>query len=399
MANWSELQSDVLVHIGRHLNLIEEYLNFASVCKPWRRVATKSNFNSDLPRVPWLMLPEGDDNKSSCREFFSLCNGMILKKSIPRARGKRCLESLGWFITVGKDEGEISLLHPFSGVQIELPHQNTTEDYARNKTRYIWTYIHKAVLSADPSKTSDYVLMVIEGEKMHLSFWRPGDLRWTRVRVENFIGHRRHRHRDVVCFSGKFYAVDWLGQVLVCDVTRADPTKAQRVAQLPNSMDIYQMGEEYYILESLGSLLVVVRHGGLCFSRIPLTHVPYAHEVHNEEEVPESNGHLNFQTNGFRVYKVDLAAGKLTETRQLGDGALFLGANASLSVQASQFPGIKPNHIYFTDDCYEAYSDYEEGGGLDMGVFNLSNGTFDHHYKGLFLNRFTPPIWVTPTPC
>ncbi|KAG5593374.1 hypothetical protein H5410_043888 [Solanum commersonii] len=35
------------------------------------------------------------------------------------------MESMGWLIT----EGEINLLHPFSGVQIQLPHQSTTEHY------------------------------------------------------------------------------------------------------------------------------------------------------------------------------------------------------------------------------------------------------------------------------
>ncbi|KAK4735350.1 hypothetical protein R3W88_009611 [Solanum pinnatisectum] len=110
MAIWSQLDYDMLFLIGRRLNLIEDYLNFGSVCKSWRCAATKDNFNSDLPRSPWLIL----------------YNGMILNKRIPKASGKRCMESMGWFITVGKEEGEINLLHPFSGVEIELPHQNTT---------------------------------------------------------------------------------------------------------------------------------------------------------------------------------------------------------------------------------------------------------------------------------
>ncbi|PHT88087.1 hypothetical protein T459_10193 [Capsicum annuum] len=53
-----------------------------------------------------------------------------------------------------------------------------------------------------------------------------------------------------------------------------------------------------------------------------------------------------YGTTRFGVFVVDLAAGKLTETEELGDRALFLGANASISIQASQFPSLKPNHIY-----------------------------------------------------
>lgn len=83
--DWSELQTDLLVLIGKHLNLIEDYLNFRTVCKSWHSAATKNNFNSNLPRVPWLMLAEEENETSdrvngegsSYRKFFSLYNGMM----------------------------------------------------------------------------------------------------------------------------------------------------------------------------------------------------------------------------------------------------------------------------------------------------------------------------------
>ncbi|KAH0703281.1 hypothetical protein KY285_017559 [Solanum tuberosum] len=116
MPDWSEL----LALIARGLNLIEDYSIFRTVCKSWHAAATKNNFNSDLPRVPWLMLAE-EDGSSSCRKFFSLYNGMILKKRIPKASRKLCMESLGWLITVGEDEGEVSLLHPFPVFRSNCP--------------------------------------------------------------------------------------------------------------------------------------------------------------------------------------------------------------------------------------------------------------------------------------
>nr|XP_018626460.1 uncharacterized protein LOC104096560 [Nicotiana tomentosiformis] len=248
VADWSDLQHDLLVLVVRRLNLIEDYLNFGMVCKSWHYVATKANFNSDLPRIPWLMLAEEEDD-NTCRKFFSLYNGMILKKRIPGASGKRCVESMGWLITVGKDEGKISLLHPFSGVQIELSHQNTTEDYYElNDTDEPWTFIRKAVLLANPSQTSDYVLMVIEGPNRFLSFWRPGDLLWTRIRNGTSFQHVS----DVVYFDGLFYTVAYSGCVYVCDVAGSGPAKSHFVAKLPRDPDA-----ECYILESLGSLFVV----------------------------------------------------------------------------------------------------------------------------------------------
>ncbi|XP_009629323.1 putative F-box protein At5g55150 [Nicotiana tomentosiformis] len=385
LVDWSELQHDLLVLIARRLNLIEDYLSFGTVCKSWHVVvvATKCNFNSDLPRVPWLMLAEEDqeDDKSCCRKFFSLYNSMILKKRIPKATGKRCIESMGWLITVGEDDGEISLLHPFSGVEIELPHQKDYHDH-----HWMRTSIRKAVLSASPSHTSHYVLMVIEVK--FLRFWRSGDLRWTKIKWEEGT---HFPYSDIVYFNGHFYALDFTGRIVVCDVTGPEPTKSHVVAQLPFYLG--QIRGQTYILESLGSLFVVVRNGCQLrlpkddFDRIPLT---FIQQVENEE-------YLTYGTLEFIVYRVDLAAGQGTQTRELGGTAFFLGASASLSVQASQFPGIKPNHIYFTDDFLESYIFYEEGGGLDMGVFNLADGSIQPHYEGVSLSRFCPPIWVTPT--
>ncbi|XP_055821697.1 putative F-box protein At5g55150 [Solanum dulcamara] len=394
MSDWSELHRDLLVLVVRHINLIEDYLNFGTVCKSWHSVATKDNFNSELVRVPWLMLAEEEDD-DTCRKFFSLSNGMILKKSIPGARGKRCVESMGWLVTVGKEESEINMLHPFSGVKIQLPHRihiplpyPVNNDYYRLNDNFVsWVSIHKAVLSANPSHTSDYILMIIEGDFSFLCLWRPGDLSWTRLPGYN------GQITDVVCFNGNFYAINYKGCILVCDVAGSKPGKNHMIAQLEPCIDGI-----YYILESLGSLFVAVqqfvyiRYVTDDRGRIPLTHIP-------GEDDDEENISYTYRTKTFLVYKFDLDNCKATQTRDLGDRAFFLGPNASLSVQASQFPGIKPNHIYFTDNCLNAYLQFEGGVGLDMGVFNLADESIQPHYDGVSLSRVCPPIWVTPNLC
>ncbi|KAH0688258.1 hypothetical protein KY284_018811 [Solanum tuberosum] len=178
------------------------YSIFRTVCKSWHSAATKNNFNSDLPRVPWLMLAE-EDGSSSCRKFFSLYNGMILKKRIRKASRKLCMESLGWLITVGDDEGEI------------------TVDAG--------TFFKKAVLSVNPSHTSDYILMVIDGG--YIKFWKRGDLRWNRIILD--LGTRSPRFargRDLVYFNGYFYSVDRLGRIIVYDVAGPQYTRSHMVA-------------------------------------------------------------------------------------------------------------------------------------------------------------------------
>ncbi|KAH0697874.1 hypothetical protein KY289_015356 [Solanum tuberosum] len=386
MVDWSELQPELLVLIAKRINLIEDYLNFRTVCTSWYTVATRDNFSSNLPRAPWLMLAEEEDDRTY-RKFFSLYNGMILKKRIPGASEKRCVESKGWLVTVGKDEGEISLLQPFSGVRIELPHQNTTDFYERNYTHDLWTYIRKAVLSANPSHTSDYALMVIEGRFERLSLWRPGDLLWTRIWIPTHIGHIS----DVVYFSGHFYAVTFGRCVLVCDVVGTQLTKVYSVAHLAPWTD-----GKNYILESLGSLFVVAqqivdtRYVKGDRESIPPTHIPGGDD--EEEKI------CTHRTRKFLVFRIDLSSCKAIPIMDLGDQAFFLGANASFSIQASQFPGIKPNCIYFTDNWIGAYLFFKKGCGLDMGVFNLADGSIEPLYDGISVSRVCPPIWVTPNP-
>ncbi|PHT88088.1 hypothetical protein T459_10194 [Capsicum annuum] len=254
-------------------------------------------------------------------------------------------------VVTSSNHAEIIAIHEASRECIELPHQNTTEGYDDHQLCHPWTIIHKAVLSASPSRSSDYILTVIEGNMKFVSFWRPGDLRWTRINDRN--APCEHIHRDLVYYNGKFYAVDWGGNVLVYDVTGSNPS--QTVALLPAWSPPEKIGTS-----------------------------------------DDDNDGI-YGTTSFGVFEVDLAAGKLTETKELGDRALFLGANASISVQASQFPKLKPNHIYYTDDFWESYLGYEEGGGLDMGVYNLANGSFEPHYTGVSLSQVCPPIWVTPT--
>ncbi|KAM3263164.1 hypothetical protein P3L10_000158 [Capsicum annuum] len=309
---------------------------------------------------------------------------MVLKKRIPGSVGKRCMESMGWLITVGKDEGEMSLLHPFSAVQIELPHQNTTESYALPRTFKPWTFISKAVLSANPCHTSDYFLMVVEGRSDHLSLWRPGDLSWTRIMVPTC-----KNISDVVYFSGRLYTVSYGGYVRVYDVGGYE-VKSHLITQI-----VAWIEGRYYILESLGSLFVVARRA----SDI----VPVKYDC---ERIPprfitvdDEDARFMYRTNDFIVFQIDLDAYKATPTRDLGDRAFFLGASASLSVQASQFTGIRFNHIYFTDTNWGACLYFEHGGGLDMGVFNLADGSIQPHYDGVSLSRFCPSIWVTPNPC
>ncbi|KAF8412286.1 hypothetical protein HHK36_000247 [Tetracentron sinense] len=357
MANWSELPNDLLGLIAQRVLIYEDFVAFGGVCESWRSVAVKQNFTPS-PQLPWLMLPE--QKNCDTRTFFSLSKGMVHERRLPEVRGKRCWGSQGWLITFSIDLN-ISLLNPFTRLQIQLPPHRTfkyhfdiyedVEEYNYTPAEIQELYIYKAIVSSSPSSTTDYVVMVIHGPKIQLAFARPGDEAWTTIEET-----RPTRYYDVIYYKEKFYAVNSHGVVVVCDVQGPNPTELRIIAKMPD------FDTKIYLVESAGALLVVSRY----------------------VDINIVNGVFIYQTTKFRVFKPDLSKsnGEWLQLKNLGDRALFLGQSTSMSIVASDFPKCKANCIYFTDDNEEPYLCNPEGGGKDMGIFDLEDGSFKSHYTG-----------------
>ncbi|KAL3499367.1 hypothetical protein ACH5RR_038460 [Cinchona calisaya] len=160
--DWSELMQDLLVMIAKRIQLVEDFTAFRGVCTSWRAAASKQNFEKSWPTLPMLMLAEKKD--SDDREFYSLSRGKIWRTlPLPEAKGKKCIETRGWLLTI-TSSGDMKLLHLFSRVQIELPHLTfpyyECDEYEDGEERP-YSFIRRAVLSANPSETSNFVLMVV----------------------------------------------------------------------------------------------------------------------------------------------------------------------------------------------------------------------------------------------
>ncbi|KAH7841665.1 hypothetical protein Vadar_032841 [Vaccinium darrowii] len=386
MGNWAELLEDLLVGIAKRIPVFEDFVAFGGVCRSWRSVAIKQNFKGSQ-QPPWLMLAEEEgEEKANERRIVSLRKGgMVRKLMVPEASGKRCFESLGWFVTVSED-GEMNLLHPFSQVQIPLPHINTFKYYVKDEMEDNFIYIQKAVLSCSPDKAignSDYVVMVIYGGLSRLGFWRPGDKSWTTI--ETRVG----AFYDIIYYNGKFYGADAAGNIFACDVGGPNETVAQVVGIIPRE---FVSGKRPYIVESEGGLLIVVRDGCQLDFLGDYGDDPNF-DPHNVDE-----SRIDYGVEEFRLFAVDLNnGGGWKDKKCSGDNALFLGDNASISVQASKFPSIKANCIYYTDDCWEAYKSFKRGGGKDMGIYNLEDGSQMPYYERESFSPICPPIWVNPS--
>lgn len=76
---------------------------------------------------------------------------------------------------VDSNTGEMNLLHPFSRTQIPLPsREDLMASKGRLEEKLFWSCIDKVVSSANPSVTSDFILVVnYQACSNHLAFWRP----------------------------------------------------------------------------------------------------------------------------------------------------------------------------------------------------------------------------------
>lgn len=103
-----------------------------------------------------------------------------------------------------------------------------------------------------------------------------------------------------------------------------------------------------------------------------------------------------WKTNKFRLFKIDVIKGEAKEIRSLGDKAIFVGCNASISIDTSKVVGAKPNHIYFTYDWTSLF-----GQGPDwreIGAYNVEDETIQYVNQGFSaVYLVSPAIWVAPS--
>ncbi|GFP78959.1 hypothetical protein PHJA_000039400 [Phtheirospermum japonicum] len=86
--------------------------------------------------------------------------------------------------------------------------------------------------------------------------------------------------------------------------------------------------------------------------------------------------------------------------------AMFVGMNHTFALKASDFPGLKPDSIYFTD-AHQLTSKYY--GGHDIGIFDFHDKTTSPCYYPIphfdddvlesssITSIVPPPMWFTPS--
>ncbi|KAL6506650.1 hypothetical protein OROHE_022482 [Orobanche hederae] len=384
--DWSDLPPELLLTVVKYLQTLGDYIRFRAVCQNWRDAAPI--IPRYLPReFPWLMLPfSGTSNR---RGFFCPLTNDFHRLTLPEAsRSRRCAgSSFGWLILFDESPS-VFLINPLTRYRIALPpltsFPNVTKfDFYSIGREYTVqspendlyyydlkemrdSFIKKAILSHSPYIRSDFFAFAILSRHENLAYCKNGDGSW------KIIDAARSYSEDAIYFNGAFYAVNKFGSFAICDLTNSK-FPVVKFINLRQQID----GDMQYLVDAMGDLLLVSRY--LEFN----INVDRCYEV--------------CKTVKFRVFKFDWNAQIWVSIASLDDKVLFLGANSSVAMLASDYPGCKGNRIYFTDEYSGKNYDSIDGDDHDVGVFDLADGAIESF--GYYFWNSHWPIWIVPNIC
>jgi hypothetical protein len=342
--DWANLEALALDLILDKLEEQIDHICFGGVCKNWRLIAKLNHQNQRFKShvLPMLMIPR------TKRCLYSISAKKMYPFKLPNSYYHiYCGFSHGWLATIDKSHA-ITLLHPFKNVApISLP----TLDYRSYTSLPVVGY--KVTLSADPiTRPNDYMVVAIHTNiDGRFAFIKAGQSCWTYVWFSRWL----HSFMDVMFYGGLVYAVSKYHSIVSFNPghKRITPNPIQDIA--------FHGSSKGYLVKSLeGDLWIVKRF-------------------------------FTFKGD-FQVYKLefDVETGKfkkMLKLESLGDNVLFLGDTDSISASGSYFSGcLKKDSIYYIH------------GPFHIGIYNVRDGTFDHHtLHNHFFNKQDPqPFWVLP---
>jgi hypothetical protein len=322
-SDWAWLPKELLDSILDKVASPFDRIRFGAVCKSWgtavKERQARRRLKTQIIQTPMLLQIPNKDNTKRTRNLYSITNRKISdvnQLSMPYNR-RCCGSSFGWLSFVTNSTC-ITLFNPFRNAEIRLPHILRGYRIYGNKYEHA---VAKVTLSSDPaSSPEDCLVVAMFGEYNELAFMKLGDQSWTYVEVDKDL---EFVFSDVSYFKGQVLALDHRSGIVSIDV---NINKKKKLALV----DLEYAYETYLVETYSGDLSMLRRFFDSC--------------------LPGGQG----MTGCFEVYKLvlDDESGGVVErvkVKNVGDDALFLEENHSISVSVSDFPGCRPNSICYTD--------------------------------------------------
>ncbi|XP_050153775.1 uncharacterized protein At1g65760-like [Malus sylvestris] len=376
-SDWANLPMHLLDSILENLVSRLDYIRFSVVCMPWYCVAkdNKRKFDemSSCRHNPPLLLIQTP--KKPEWNLYNPMEDQVLGLQLKFPKKRLCGSSKGWLIAMNMDL-VVTLKNPFFKGERDIIHLPPLACPDRLLDRVKAEFVNKATLSADPILEADkcIVMVIYEPTGHDLAFIRLNkDSSWTYIVDEKFSSLQ-----DVVHVGDKFYVVEQMGRLFSFDIT-TDQSISNKQLVAGNTLEDL----EDFEYEVKTYIVVLDDNEWLMVQRV----VEFDHGGRWTKEV--------------RISKLDFDKYKWIETETLGDVALFLGDNFSISVKALNFSGCLPNCIYFNYD-FDPINSYPKNRIYDdYGVYNIESRSFSQAYtqeaKRLLEKTMQPPYWVVPT--
>ncbi|KAM3195526.1 hypothetical protein ACQJBY_071580 [Aegilops geniculata] len=349
---WSDLQSELLGLVLKHLPSLSDRVRLRAVCRTWR----SNSMLQPLPLpFPWLTLPDGT--------FLSIPGSEIHR--IPVAEGACCQGSIdNWLFLI--DNGNVcSLMNPFSKTALELPNLVAVWEreirYHSDRKPIFYKLVVPSPLDSSPH--SPVVALIMDDGCFHTLCISQPPIATASLRDNK---DPRLFLSDVVFFNGKLYAWGRFGQLFIVDLDN-DRTISSISCIIESLGDIggtpqdLSIAEEYmvkpYLVECGGKLLLVARW----FRCTPRS---TSYDVFEHK-----------RTTAFQVFEADLhtSPGRWRKASELGGHALFLGQHGSKCLPAVECSGYNEDCIYFM--CDYVWPTSSANPLCDSGVYNMRDGT------------------------
>uniref|UniRef100_A0A0E0MGL7 F-box domain-containing protein n=1 Tax=Oryza punctata TaxID=4537 RepID=A0A0E0MGL7_ORYPU len=402
VANLPEVPQDILMEIFALLE-IPDLVRAGSVCNSWRSAYNelRSLGIYKLSQTPCLLYTsESAGDSAVC--LYSLIEKREYKITLPEPPiCSRILigSSLGWLVTVD-DLSEMLLVNPITGEQIALPSVVTIEHVNPifNESGALHKYelsqhtatrvncpepsifsldelrdyiFYKAFVFSDTS-TGGCIVVLIHEPHHQISFARFGDDKWT------WLPPHSH-YSDCIYKDGLLYAVTAMGEIHALDLSGPTVTMKTIIGRL----SIYACDSRYIVQAPWGGLLQVWRSD-------EYIEEDYEADLHADPATFVRN------TGEIKIYSVDTMEKKHVEINNLDGHVLFLGHNQSLCLSTEQYPHLKENYTYFTDDN-ELWLFGFRNNRRDIGLFDLEHNSREELVSPQLWSNFPAPVWITPS--
>ncbi|KXG28813.1 hypothetical protein SORBI_3005G170200 [Sorghum bicolor] len=406
--DWSRLPEDLLVSVLRALH-VDDAVRSGAVCASWNSAyAAFRRLRVPSPKQPPCLLYAPDALSPGAAALHCPSTGATLRIPSPRAPlARRPLlgSGHGWLVTAD-EASNLHLLNPVTGAQVALPpitalhhvESGTDEDgdpaYLVYENLLEYNYIthrgevntkptilemddayecmyFRVVLSAGPSAGRGCVVLLLHMPLGEVSFARLGDDRWTWVAPGD----------------------DDTGLPWSLDLNGPSPVARKILDSVPKSAD----ASKYLVQTPAGDILQVWRSREEVDSEIPAEYPP---DYVVDESIGGPDPCLELNTIEMQLYKVDLHGRRVELIKSLPEYALFLGYNGSMCLPVKDFPGLKPNCAYMTDDSME-YINFWKHNRREIGIWSLAERSMSKLvdvsqtiYPWL---NWPSPIWIQPS--